>query len=61
MKNLKKNKAQNRSYMAINQHQANIGIKVFSLILSKPGQKKEGKTALFPNKQGYMYEHIERI
>jgi len=29
LKNLEKNEAQNRIYMAINQHQANIGTKVF--------------------------------
>jgi hypothetical protein len=55
LKNLEKNKAQNSSYMAINQHQATISINDFLFILYKSTIKKRGLSALFSNKQG-LYE-----
>jgi len=43
MKDFKKNKAQNHTYKAINQHQANISTKVFLFIQVNQDKKKRAK------------------
>jgi hypothetical protein len=47
MKDFKKNKAQNHTYKAINQHQANIITKVFLLIQVNQAKKKRAKMPSF--------------